>query len=29
MEMTGSETPVLLKPENAKDYLYLIMPIRK
>lgn len=29
MEMTGSDTPVLLKPENIKGYLYLIMPIRK
>ncbi len=29
IELVSSESPVILKPENETDYLYLIMPIRK
>ncbi len=29
MELVSSESPVVLRPENETDYLYLIMPIRK
>lgn len=28
-ELNSSDSPVLLKPEEEKDYLYLIMPIKK
>ena len=28
-ELNSSDAPVLLKPENDKSYLYLIMPIRR
>lgn len=29
LELTSGDAPVILKPETDKDYLYLIMPIRK
>ncbi len=29
LELTSSDAPVVLRPEGNKDYLYLIMPIRK
>ena len=29
IELTSGDAPVILKPEQDKDYLYLIMPIRK
>jgi len=28
-ELSSSDSPVVLKPEGIKDYLYLIMPIRR
>ncbi len=29
IEANSSDMPVILRPENSNDYLYLIMPIRR